>query len=44
MAVISWVTPLPRRQPWYLARNPGILDRFSNGHVMLGTELEPAFD
>lgn len=32
----SWVTPVPRRQPWQLARDLATLDRLSNGRVMLG--------
>lgn len=35
----SWVTPIPRRQPWQLARNLATLDRLSNGRVRLGTGL-----
>lgn len=37
--LMSWVTPVPRRQPWQLARNLATLDRLSNGRVMLGTGL-----
>jgi hypothetical protein len=37
--LISWVTPVPRRQPWQLARNLATLDQLSNGRVMLGTGL-----
>lgn len=32
----SWVTPIPRRQPWQLARDLATLDRLSNGRVVLG--------
>lgn len=37
--LMSWITPIPRRQPWQLARNLATLDRLSNGRVMLGTGL-----
>jgi hypothetical protein len=40
----SWVTPIPRRQPWQLARDLATLDRLSDGRVMLGTGLGRAFD
>lgn len=40
----SWVTPIPRRQPWQLARNLATLDRLSDGRVILGTGLGRAFD
>lgn len=40
----SWVTPVPRRQPWQLARDLATLDRLSNGRVLLGTGLGRAFD
>lgn len=35
----TWVTTLPRRQPWQVARNLATLDRLSNGRVLLGTGL-----
>lgn len=35
----SWVTPVPRRQPWQLARNLATLDHLSNGRIHLGTGL-----
>lgn len=35
----SWITPIPRRQPWQLARNLATLDQFSGGRVILGTGL-----
>ena len=35
----SWVTPLPRRQPWQLASNLAALDALSGGRVMLGAGL-----
>jgi len=40
----SWVTPIPRRQPWQLARDLATLDRLSDGRVILGTGLGRAFD
>lgn len=35
----TWVTTLPRRQPWQVARNLATLDRLSDGRVLLGTGL-----
>lgn len=35
----TWVTPVPRRQPWQLARDLATLDRLSDGRVMLGAGL-----
>ena len=35
----SWVTPIPRRQPWQLARDLATLDRLSDGRVILGAGL-----
>ena len=32
----TWVTPVPRRQPWQLARDLATLDRLSHGRVILG--------
>ena len=32
----SWVTPIPRRQPWQLARDLATLDQLSGGRVVLG--------
>ena len=40
----SWVTPIPRRQPWQLARNLATLDQLSDGRVILGTGLGRSFD
>lgn len=40
----TWVTPVPRRQPWQLARDLATLDRLSKGRVILGTGLGRAFD
>lgn len=42
--LVSWVTPVPRRQPWQLARDLATVDRLSNGRVILGTGLGRAFD
>lgn len=41
----TWITPIPRRQPWQLARNLATLDHLSGGRVMLGAGLgtEPDF-
>lgn len=33
------VTPVPRRQPWQLAKNLATLDRLSDGRVLLGAGL-----
>lgn len=35
----TWVTPVPRRQPWQLARNLATLDQLSNGRVLLGAGM-----
>lgn len=35
----TWITPVPRRQPWQLANNLATLDHLSNGRVMLGAGL-----
>lgn len=35
----SWITPLPRRQPWQLASELAALDEVSNGRVMFGVGL-----
>ena len=35
----SWVTPLPRRQPWQVALDLATLDRLSNGRVIFGAGL-----
>lgn len=41
----TWITPVPRRQPWQLARNLATLDHLSDGRVILGAGLgtEPDF-
>ncbi len=35
----TWITPIPRRQPWQVARDLATLDRLSNGRVILGVGL-----
>jgi alkanesulfonate monooxygenase SsuD/methylene tetrahydromethanopterin reductase-like flavin-dependent oxidoreductase (luciferase family) len=35
----TWVTPVPRRQPWQLARDLATLDQLSDGRVILGAGL-----
>ena len=35
----TWITPLPRRQPWQVARDIATLDRLSNGRVIFGAGL-----
>lgn len=35
----TWVTTLPRRQPWQVARNLATLDQLSSGRVLLGSGL-----
>lgn len=40
----SWITPVPRRQPWQLARDLATLDRLSDGRVILGTGLGRSSD
>lgn len=35
----TWIVPVPRRQPWQLARDLATLDRLSGGRVMLGAGL-----
>lgn len=41
--LVSWITPVPRRQPWQLARDLATLDRLSDGRVILGAGLgEPS--
>lgn len=39
ITLASWITPVPRRYPWQLARNLATLDRISNGRVLLGAGL-----
>ena len=42
----TWITPLPRRQPWQVARDLATLDRLSDGRVILGLGLgrRPDYD
>lgn len=40
----SYVTPIPRRQPWQLARDLATLDRLSDGRVVLGAGLGAPWD
>lgn len=35
----TWISPVPRRQPWQLARDLATLDRLSGGRVLLGAGL-----
>lgn len=35
----TWITPVPRRQPWQMARDLATLDRLSGGRVILGVGL-----
>ena len=35
----TWITPVPRRQPWQLAHDLATLDRLSGGRVLLGSGL-----
>lgn len=35
----TWITPIPRRQPWQLAHNLATLDHLSDGRVLLGGGL-----
>lgn len=35
----SWISPVPRRQPWQLARDLATLDALSDGRVILGAGL-----
>ena len=35
----TWITPVPRRQPWQLARDLATLDQLSQGRVLLGAGL-----
>lgn len=40
----SYVTPVPRRQPWQLARDLATLDRLSDGRVIFGAGLGRDYD
>lgn len=35
----SWITPIPRRQPWQVAHDLATLDHLSGGRVILGAGL-----
>lgn len=35
----TWITPIPRRQPWQVARDLATLDQLSGGRVLLGAGL-----
>ena len=35
----TWITPVPRRQPWQVASDLATLDELSNGRVILGSGL-----
>lgn len=35
----TWISPVPRRQPWQLARNLATLDQLSDGRVLLGAGI-----
>lgn len=39
ITLASWITPVPRRHPWQLARNLATLDQLSDGRVLLGAGL-----
>jgi alkanesulfonate monooxygenase SsuD/methylene tetrahydromethanopterin reductase-like flavin-dependent oxidoreductase (luciferase family) len=40
----TWITPLPRRQPWQVARDVATLDRLSSGRVIFGVGLGKRLD
>lgn len=40
----TYVTPIPRRQPWQFARDLATLDQLSNGRVMVGAGLGRDWD
>lgn len=44
MTLGSYITPIPRRQPWQLARNLATLDQLSEGRVLLGAGLGAPWD
>lgn len=39
ITLATWISPVPRRQPWQLARDLATLDRLSDGRVILGAGL-----
>lgn len=40
----TWVTPIPHRNPWWLAHTVAALDQLSNGRVILGCGLGAPFE
>lgn len=42
----TYITPIPRRQPWQVARDVATVDRISNGRIMFGAGLgrRPDYD
>lgn len=44
ITLASYVTPIPRRQPWQFARNLATLDWLSDGRVLLGAGLGAPWD
>lgn len=39
ITLATWVTPIPRRQPWQVAQDLASLDHLSGGRVLLGAGL-----
>lgn len=39
ITLATWITPIPRRQPWQFARDVATLDRLSGGRVLVGAGL-----
>ena len=39
ISIGTWITPLPRRRPWKLARETVSIDHLSNGRLILGVGL-----
>lgn len=39
ISLCTWITPVPRRQPWQLARDLATVDHLSDGRVILGAGL-----
>ncbi len=44
LALGTWVVPVPRRQPWQVAKAVATLDRLSGGRMLLGAGLGTARD
>lgn len=44
ITLASYITPIPRRQPWQLARDLATLDWLSDGRVLLGAGLGAPWD